>query len=453
MAGPLPKGRGSPPQAPRKASPKSGGPGAMKDTKCSITVLAVPKGNTRMLRILLKGYGTAGVTASEDGTEFSFNVERRKAAEVLFKIRKLWNEEQIRVTFAQNGQDITDKVVTEPPPKPVTDEAAATRTQAMVAKARAAQAPAQAPQAQGAKPPGQPPGQQAWGWKDGARDATPPVVPVPAPPRTPPAAAAAGAAAAVEGKNGVWTFGNGYRTVDADKIDTQMKRKVVQRDGKQKITLGVNSDRQYLIEPDRVRGGWSTSRLVSDFNGREYLGNAPDYRSAVMFVRDYEEQRAQTAPEAPAAPAPATAPVAPTVPSAPAVPAARLPAPAPAPTAGGFAMVMLSPSTIPGTPRWAVMRGAMLLAASDDLEQAIAAAYQVSGSPMLVVGWNGQSPAKRTRRAETVAAVTVPPPPPEDEGEGLEDSAEDEVDPEEVEDEGAEVGEAEVEDLDEAGGA
>lgn len=392
MPGPQPKGRGAPQQPPpKKVQPRRGGPGVLKDTKCTIQVLAAPKGSTKMLRVLLRGYATHGLSAAEDGTTFAFSLERRKAREVLFKVRKLWNAEQISVQFAQNGNDVTEAVEAEAPPQPIQNETQQNRTQAMLQRARAVREEAAGEPAKPAqKTPGQAPDQQAWGWKNGARDVPPPA------PTDAAAVKMAGLDYSVaEGVHGVWAFGNGYRPVDADKLDAEAKKRLAFRDGKQKISLGVNSERKYMIEPDRTRGGWTATRLTEEFGAREFLGNAEVYRDAVAFVQVFEEKRATpthtsaAAPVAPVAAAPVATPVvAPTpIPTPASVATASTPVSAPAP-AGGFAMGLLTPAP---NARWKIEHNGKVLAYGDNLEAVMRAARAAAGDPpMFVMGWNGQ---------------------------------------------------------------
>lgn len=407
MANTPPKGRGSAPPPRPKAPP--GGKGTAKDVKATVTMLAAPKGTSRMLSVLLRGYGTAGISRSEDGMTSGLAIERRRCRELLFKLRKLWTPDQVSVTFVQNGNDISLNVEAESPPAPVSGDAGQTKTQAVLAKARAAAAerekPPSVPGAAAAAKAPVAAASQEWGWKNSALD-------------NPPTGTAASGMAGldyskVEGKNGAWPFGNGYRPTDADKLDAQAKRRLSLRDGKQKISLGANSDRQYLLEPDRATGGWLASRLMSE-GPREKIGEGETYRDAVNTVIAYEEARAAipVAPEE----APAPAPSAPAAPApAPRVAAAPPAAPAPAPAAPAapadpsptqFTMSMLVPGPPSAPTRWAIVRDRTVLASGDELEDVITTAYtKVEG--LLVIGWMGKMPSRARVAPETMIELDL----------------------------------------------
>lgn len=411
-----PKGRGSPPVPRPKAAP--GGKGSAKDTVATVRIVAAPKGTGRMLGILLKGYVMQGMETSEDGTTRRFSLERRKARELHHKIRKMWNSEQVEVRFAQNGNDITAAVEAEPAPTPIAaGEDTMSKTQRSAQRAAAAAAerntaqgglPPMAPSATGIpKPP--PPQPQEWGWKHSALDHPP----------APAAAPAEGGMAGfdysqVEGVEGIksWPFASWYRPVDADKLEAQSRRRLQIRDGKQKITLGVNSDRSYLVEPDRDHGGWKACRMRPE-GPREVLGRGESFREAVLVIKDFEEKAALAdaapAPAKPSAPPkPVTAaPVPPrTVTSGPAVaptvapaalPTQTAPAAAPpGPTlpAAPFAMCLLAPGNASAPTRWAVLRGEEIMAVGDELEDVLQRAYVKVGAETIVLGWRGVVPQR-----------------------------------------------------------
>lgn len=288
-----------------------------------------------------------------------------------------------------------------------------------------------------------------------AQRAVPPKQKGPSAPQSPRAAAAAASKRPAGGTGffgddamevvesaSLWPFaGTPYRPEDEGKLDGEIGKVKKFQHGKQKITLGVDSNRRYVVSPDRPRGGWVAMRLTETFGQSIEVGFSPEYGNAVAQIKRYERAAAQRIVDARKAKAPAPAPAPARIPASAPTPApapvrAKVPAPVKAPTpaaaqapatqapaaqaapvptrapvrpapAEGFKMTMLNGNTGPAGTRWGVEYNGKTLADGDDLESVIMRAFEVSGSPFLVLGWNGLRPFRPATGLDTSEAIEI----------------------------------------------
>lgn len=412
--------------------------------KATITILSAPADKVSLLRRVVAGFSPM-IKASPDGSEISVQIEERRAPDLMREVNKFRTEGDFDVAFVKNGETV-EVEASEGAPKGKIPPAVAARL--AQARAAAAEKRGEAPDEDFGVPTPPPtttrrPPSQVVGPEEDEEDEMDDDIPATVPGWQPePKAPERGKATpkrvvprggflpprpearptVMVGKNTGWPFGESYRPIDDAKLEelarkNRNRKRNGRRDmgvegGKLKIALGEQSDRQYLVEPDRASADvWIASRTYEDAPRAE-IGRGPTAAAAILKIQDYERTAALRtvallseantaitgAPAAPQAaalqaaarpnpkPAPAPTTAAPTANILKGQTASR-PAPAPAPN---FSMWTLAPGE---TSRW-VMANAhnpQETVEENDLEVLLALVHaRTSGK--LVVGWDGGLP-------------------------------------------------------------
>lgn len=198
----------------------------------------------------------------------------------------------------------------------------------------------------------------------------------------------------LEGTSIPWPYGSDYRIQDEGKLDTLARKNRVPKDGKLKIQLGPLSDRHYLIEPKRERGGgWKASRMFPD-RDREEIATDKHYNRCVQAVKAYERKRALAAVSGAVSIAEAIRPGSATAPGG-SKPSSLLDKPAGVPVNTGVASQKplrwwtLKPGT---TTRWTLELADGTKESGDDLEELMARTWAREPDVVSVMGWAGQRP-------------------------------------------------------------
>lgn len=280
--------------------------GPKYDVIFEIVLQRAPKGSGKNVGIFMSTFSRSG-KVSADGHTLRYSIESRHVPRIHFNMQKLFpNEGQAAWTFTSGGQVIEPgpyEGAAEETPKPLSPE-----LQAMADALAAKRGVKKGPQKHRPQGPGQTSPQSS---PTGASPTMPHAeghqgAPLSHPMKGFPGMAAPTAADVrfsgpppkeeddeSEGIFGTWSFGNGYRPVDEAKIHTVSRMRRARRDGKYKVTLGLNSDRSYLVEP--LRGGstqWRTSKLEPD-GSRTPLGDEDEWEDAVLLIRGHERAKAK----------------------------------------------------------------------------------------------------------------------------------------------------------------
>lgn len=431
-------GQPSPRQRAAAAAKKGGGKVLRNVTVTLASSSSAPKGTMKMIATILRGY-SRGFTPSEDQRTITANISREQSGKLLYSIRKMMpDENMIRVTFVQNGTDITANVLRDA--KNVAKEQASVKLSPELAEraaaARAAAAAAGDPSALGPvnpfegrddgeaeedseaedesparfasapqthHEPSRPPSQaeaSTWGWSGEPKG----------PPKMKPGVTFtgprfAGLDTTRTDEPEAWVYGAQYRPQDEEKLETLSRKAFGPKDHKSKIkiTLGPDSDRRYVIEFARTEGGvWVAYRMGADYADRKEVGRGQRFGAAVHGIIEHE--RKLWAPRAPKVKAQTPQAQTPQVQTAPVQTAPAQTAPAPE----AFIMCMLVPGgRAAGDPRWAVVLRDQVIAVGDDLEVVLAQAKTAVPSALLVVGWNGTLPRPVFKEAPALAAGDV----------------------------------------------
>lgn len=357
--------------------------GPVYNTRYRIEIGKAPSGTANLVGLVLK----ANSAVKQDGHVFTGSCEARRVARIFKDVDMIragkWD---IKMSFTRDGRELipgSSEFMRDCPPEDL----------------EGWQPPVPPGEPSTARPPAPPPS---------SAQPAPRAAPIPqasAPTRP------SQEETELEGTSIPWQYGADYRVQDEDKLNTLARKKREPKDGKLKIQLGPLSDRQYLIEPNRGRGGgWKASRMFPD-RDREVIATDPHYSRCVQAVRQYERRRAVAALEGAEALAevlqpnrPAAAPKAsPTKP-------VQVSGPVPTPTATSqkpFRLWSLKPGT---STRWSLELSDGVSEAGDDLEELLARTWAREPEATFVVGWTGQLPKIKREVAPLPPLPALPDP-------------------------------------------